>query len=113
MKNLEYAIIQVKFLNYSTILTSVPINRLFLPIPDFADCSNNRTDYAYGRLIGTALIEGQTEGQTDRWTEVQTEGQKDKQKDRQRDKQRDKQIDGHWTEVGWGGVCGRCAAIRS
>ena len=56
MKNLEYAIIQVKLLNYNTILTSAPINRLFLPIPDYTDCSNNRPDYAYGRLIGTALL---------------------------------------------------------
>ena len=54
---LEYAIIQVKLLNYNTILTSAPINRLFLPIPDYADCSNNRPDYAYGRLIGTALVD--------------------------------------------------------
>src|SRR5688572_8596241 len=56
MKNLKYAKIEVNLLNYNTILTSAPINRLFLPIPDYADCSNNRPDYAYGRLIGTALI---------------------------------------------------------
>ena len=55
LKNLEYAKIQVKLLNYNTILISAPINRLFLPISDYADCSNNRPDYAYGRLIGTAL----------------------------------------------------------
>ena len=30
-------------------------HRLFLPIPDYTDCPNNRPDYAYGRLIGTAL----------------------------------------------------------
>ena len=47
--------IQVKLFNYNTILTSALINRLFLPIPDYAECSNNRADYAYGRLIGTAL----------------------------------------------------------
>ena len=54
-KNLEYAKIQEKLLNYNTILISAPINRLFLPILDYTDCSNNRPDYAYGRLIGTAL----------------------------------------------------------
>ena len=55
IKNVEYAKIQVKLLNYNTILTSAQINRLFLPIPDYTDCSNNRPDYAYGCLIGTAL----------------------------------------------------------
>src|SRR5688572_474220 len=56
MKNLKYAIIKVTLLNYNTILTSAPINRLFLPIPDYTDYFNNRPDYAYGRLIGTALL---------------------------------------------------------
>src|SRR5688572_27585308 len=55
-ENLEYAAIQVKLLNYNTILTSAPINRLFLPIPDYTNCSNNRPDYAYDRLICTALL---------------------------------------------------------